>query len=109
MDRTAADDGAQGGAPEFELGVGPDHRRERLGIQVGRTTADDRVPRPRHDGWSGALEDGSPQGFVGVTTLYLKSINGNDLGGGQPVNSGPAFVTKHNADAVLKYAANGTR
>ncbi|RYJ04007.1 MAG: sugar ABC transporter substrate-binding protein [Actinomycetales bacterium] len=49
------------------------------------------------------------QGFVGVTTLYLKSINGNDLGGGQPVNSGPAFVTKDNADAVLKYAANGTR
>ncbi|MEP7089311.1 MAG: substrate-binding domain-containing protein [Nocardioidaceae bacterium] len=49
------------------------------------------------------------QGFLGVTTLYLKSINGNDLGGGQPINSGPAFVTKENADAVLKFAANGTR
>ena len=34
------------------------------------------------------------QGFLGVTTLYLKSINGNDVGGGQPINSGPAFVTK---------------
>ena len=49
------------------------------------------------------------QGFLGVTTLYLKSINGNDLGGGQPINSGPAFVTKDNAAAVLKYAENGTR
>ncbi|MCW2768676.1 MAG: sugar transporter substrate-binding protein [Aeromicrobium sp.] len=49
------------------------------------------------------------QGFLGVTTLYLKDINGNDLGGGQPINSGPAFITKDNADAVLKFAANGTR
>lgn len=49
------------------------------------------------------------QGFLGVTGLYLKSINGNDIGGGQPINSGPAFITKDNADDVLKYAANGTR
>lgn len=49
------------------------------------------------------------QGFMGVTGLYLKSINGNDIGGGQPINSGPAFITKDNAAAVLKYAANGTR
>lgn len=49
------------------------------------------------------------QGFLGVTTLYLKDINGNDVGGGQPINSGPAFITKEDADAVLKFAANGTR
>lgn len=49
------------------------------------------------------------QGFLGVTGLYLKSINGNDIGGGQPINSGPAFITKDNAAAVLKYAKNGTR
>lgn len=49
------------------------------------------------------------QGFLGVTTLYLKSINGNDVGGGQPVNSGPAFVTKENAADVLKFAKQGTR
>ena len=49
------------------------------------------------------------QGFLGVTGLYLKSINGNDIGGGQPINSGPAFITKENADAVQKFAANGTR
>lgn len=49
------------------------------------------------------------QGFLGVTTLYLKSINGNDVGGGQPINSGPAFVTQENAAEVAEYAANGTR
>lgn len=49
------------------------------------------------------------QGFLGVTTLYLKSINGNDVGGGQPINSGPAFVTKDNAKQVAKFAAAGTR
>lgn len=49
------------------------------------------------------------QGFLGVTTLYLKSINGNDVGGGQPINSGPAFVTKDNAADVAKFAAQGTR
>ena len=49
------------------------------------------------------------QGYEGVTALYLKSINGNEIGGGQPINSGPAFVTKENADAVLGFAKNGTR
>ncbi|SDS80580.1 sugar ABC transporter substrate-binding protein [Actinoplanes derwentensis] len=49
------------------------------------------------------------QGFLGVTTLYLKSVNGNDVGGGQPINSGPAFVTKENAAQVAEFAAKGTR
>jgi simple sugar transport system substrate-binding protein len=49
------------------------------------------------------------QGFEGISVLYLKSINGNDLGGGQPIYSGPSFVDKSNADAILKYAKNGTR
>ncbi|MFY0409539.1 substrate-binding domain-containing protein [Solicola sp. PLA-1-18] len=49
------------------------------------------------------------QGYEGVSVLYLKSINGNDVGGGQPINSGPAFITKDNADAVLKFAEEGTR
>jgi len=49
------------------------------------------------------------QGFLGVTALYLKSINGNDIGGGQPVYSGPAFVTKENAAQVAEFAKKGTR
>ncbi len=49
------------------------------------------------------------QGYIGVTSLYLKSINGNDVGGGQAINSGPAFITPDNADEVLQFAKNGTR
>lgn len=49
------------------------------------------------------------QGFLGITSLYLYSTNGNVVGGGQPVYSGPAFVTKENADAIAGYAADGTR
>lgn len=49
------------------------------------------------------------QGYLGVTSVYLKLINGNDVGGGQPINSGPAVVTQENAADVLDYAQGGTR
>lgn len=49
------------------------------------------------------------QGFLGVTALYLKDLNGNDTGGGQPVYSGPAFITQENAAEVAEFAKNGTR
>ena len=49
------------------------------------------------------------QGFLGVSALYLNTINGNTIGGGQPVYSGPAFVTKNNAAQVAEFAKNGTR
>ncbi len=49
------------------------------------------------------------QGYLGVTGIYLKLINGNDIGGGEPVYSGPAIITKDNAEEVLQYAENGTR
>jgi simple sugar transport system substrate-binding protein len=49
------------------------------------------------------------QGYLGVTGVYLKVLNGNDIGGGQPVYSGPAIITKDNAQSVLKFAQKGTR
>lgn len=49
------------------------------------------------------------QGYLGVTGIYLKVLNGNDIGGGQPVYSGPAVITKDNASEVLKFAQQGTR
>jgi simple sugar transport system substrate-binding protein len=49
------------------------------------------------------------QGYLGVTGIYLKLLNGNDIGGGQPVYSGPAIITQDNAQAVLDFANNGTR
>ncbi|MDR1386978.1 MAG: sugar ABC transporter substrate-binding protein [Propionibacteriaceae bacterium] len=49
------------------------------------------------------------QGYLGITVLHLNDINGNDVGGGQPVYSGPAYVTAENAAGVLAWAKNGTR
>ncbi|MFK0119421.1 substrate-binding domain-containing protein [Streptomyces sp. NPDC090994] len=50
------------------------------------------------------------QGYLAVDALWLYRTNGNVSGGGtEPVLTGPAFVTKANADAVGRFAANGTR
>ncbi|MGW1623541.1 substrate-binding domain-containing protein [Streptomyces sp. NPDC002172] len=50
------------------------------------------------------------QGYLAVDSLWLYKNNGNYSGGGTaPVLTGPAFVTKDNADSIAKFAANGTR
>ncbi|MFJ3801532.1 substrate-binding domain-containing protein [Streptomyces sp. NPDC090088] len=67
-----------------------------------------------------AIQDGSVefavdqqpylQGYLAVDALWLYKNNGNYSGGGAaPVLTGPAFVTKDNADTIAKFAANGTR
>ena len=49
------------------------------------------------------------QGYMAVTALYLKLKNGNDIGGGGPVLTGPSFVDQTNIDAILPFAENNTR
>jgi simple sugar transport system substrate-binding protein len=49
------------------------------------------------------------QGYEAVDALWLNLTNGNDLGGGQPVLTGPSIVDKNNIDAIASYAARGTR
>ena len=49
------------------------------------------------------------QGYLPVVFFALKVRNGNDVGGAQPVYSGPGYVTKDNAAQVKKFAATGTR
>ncbi|MBP6997301.1 MAG: sugar ABC transporter substrate-binding protein [Phycicoccus sp.] len=49
------------------------------------------------------------QGYLSVTLLYLNLLNGHTLGGGQPMYTGPGFVTKDNADLIEKLTAAGTR
>jgi simple sugar transport system substrate-binding protein len=50
------------------------------------------------------------QGYLAVDSLWLYKNNGNFSGGGTaPVLTGPAFITKDNADDVAKFAAKGTR
>jgi simple sugar transport system substrate-binding protein len=49
------------------------------------------------------------QGYLPVVFLTLGKTNANTVGGGQPVLTGPGFVTKDNADTVEKLAEEGTR
>ncbi|MCM3300056.1 substrate-binding domain-containing protein [Streptomyces pseudogriseolus] len=49
------------------------------------------------------------QGYLAVDALWLYRINGNVSGGAAPVLTGPAFVTKAEADSVAGFAAAGTR
>ncbi|MGY4745964.1 sugar ABC transporter substrate-binding protein, partial [Streptomyces sp. ATMOS53] len=49
------------------------------------------------------------QGYLAVDSLWLYKTNGNISGGSTaPVLTGPAFITKDNADAVAAFAAKGT-
>ncbi|MEV6037365.1 sugar ABC transporter substrate-binding protein [Nonomuraea sp. NPDC052116] len=49
------------------------------------------------------------QGYLPITFLNLYKNNLNTVGGGLPVNTGPGFVTKDNAEQVAKLAEAGTR
>jgi simple sugar transport system substrate-binding protein len=49
------------------------------------------------------------QGYLPVVFLTLNKTNANTVGGGQPVLTGPGFVTKDNASTVEQLAADGTR
>jgi simple sugar transport system substrate-binding protein len=49
------------------------------------------------------------QGYEAVDGLWLFLTNGNTLGGGQVVLTGPSFVDASNVDKVAQYAQRGTR
>jgi simple sugar transport system substrate-binding protein len=49
------------------------------------------------------------QGYLPVVFLTLYKTNANTVGGGQPVLTGPGYVTKDNAQTVAQLAKDGTR
>jgi simple sugar transport system substrate-binding protein len=49
------------------------------------------------------------QGYMAVTALWLNLTNGNDIGGGGPVLTGPSIVDKSNIGPIVQYAKNNTR
>jgi simple sugar transport system substrate-binding protein len=49
------------------------------------------------------------QGYGAVDELWLLKNNGNVIGGGRPVLTGPAIVTKDTAAAIEQFANRGTR
>ncbi|MBL7261703.1 sugar ABC transporter substrate-binding protein [Paractinoplanes lichenicola] len=49
------------------------------------------------------------QGYMAVTSLYLNIKNGNDIGGGKAVLTGPSFVDASNIDKIVPFTKNNTR
>ncbi|MCA2214039.1 sugar ABC transporter substrate-binding protein [Jidongwangia harbinensis] len=49
------------------------------------------------------------QGYLAVTSLYLNLKNGNDIGGGKAVLTGPSFVDGTNIATILPFTKNNTR
>ncbi len=49
------------------------------------------------------------QGYEAVDVLWLNITNGDVLGGGQAMLTGPAFIDASNINAIAKFAAKGTR
>ena len=49
------------------------------------------------------------QGYHAIDALWLYKTNGNILGGGQAVLTGPSFIDKANIAQVAEYAKRGTR
>jgi len=49
------------------------------------------------------------QGYESVDSLWLYLTNGDVLGGGQTVLTGPSFIDSSNVSTVATYAARGTR
>lgn len=49
------------------------------------------------------------QGYLPIVLLKLYRSNMNSVGGGAPVQTGPAFVDKSNVEAVAALVAKGTR
>ena len=66
-----------------------------------------------------AIQDGSVrwaidqqpyvQGYEAIDALWLAITNGDVIGGGQPLLTGPAFLDAHDIATVARYAARGTR
>jgi simple sugar transport system substrate-binding protein len=49
------------------------------------------------------------QGYLAVDSLWLYLTNGDIIGGGKTVLTGPSFITKDNIEAIAQYASKGTR
>ncbi|MBA3233170.1 MAG: sugar ABC transporter substrate-binding protein [Propionibacteriales bacterium] len=96
---------------QVALGAAQAIEQQGSDVQVGTFDLSTDVLTDIEDGAINFAIDQQPyvQGYLGVQFLYLKVLNGNDVGGGQPVYSGPAFVTKDNAAEVADFAEQGTR
>ncbi|MET7617426.1 substrate-binding domain-containing protein [Streptomyces sp. NPDC005408] len=49
------------------------------------------------------------QGYLAIDEIWLNKVNGNVIGGGKPILTGPALVTEKDVPALEKLTADGTR
>ncbi|MBL1083990.1 sugar ABC transporter substrate-binding protein [Streptomyces actinomycinicus] len=72
---------------------------------------DAKVAASLESGTLGFAVDQQPylQGYQAVDLLWLYKYNGDVLGGGKPVLTGPQIITKDQASALAAYTERGTR
>ena len=80
-------------------------------ITVGSFDLSSEVTQEIIDGKVAFTVDQQPylQGYQAVDALWLNKNGLFKLGGGQPVATGPAIITKADAATVLQYAKDGIR
>jgi simple sugar transport system substrate-binding protein len=79
--------------------------------KVATFDSNPQIPAVIKDGSLQWMVDQQPflQGYLSIDQLWLYKVNGNVIGGGKTVPTGPYFVDKSNIAAVEKFAAGGTR
>jgi simple sugar transport system substrate-binding protein len=98
------------GAPFADTAVKA-KRQAGSGAEIDTFDLNGQVATSLKDGRLGFAVDQQPylQGYEAIDLLWLYRYNGDTLGGGQPVLTGPQIVTKDDADALLSYTDRGTR
>ena len=96
---------------QFALDAGKAVQSAGSSAKVGTFDTNEELIKAIQDGSVTFAVDQQPylQGYLAVDSIWLFKTNGNTLGGGQNVATGPAFIDKSNVDAVAGFAANGTR
>ena len=96
---------------QFALDAGKAVQSAGSSAKVGTFDTNEELIKAIQDGSVTFAVDQQPylQGYLAVDSIWLYKTNGNTLGGGQNVATGPAYIDQSNVDAVAGFAANGTR
>ena len=99
------------GAPQALDSIKAAQGAGRTDVKIGTFDTNPDAAQAVSDGKIQWFIDQQPylQGYMAITQLYLFKKNGNILGGGQAVLTGPSFVDKTNIDQVLPFIKQNTR
>lgn len=96
---------------QFALNATQSVERAGSDAQIGTFDTSNELVQAIQDGQVAWAIDQQPylQGYMAVDALWLYIFNGNTIGGGGNVATGPAFIDAENVEQVAQFAANGTR